>query len=111
MFPCRWHAGVKTSDFPFKLNQDFLLAIAMTSDSFKFAVDGKHLIAYDMKEAIPLRSGHCNEFNLHHPIFDRLTGLKLFGIEGMSAVVKQVRHAHVAESCKFYEKLSVDGYF
>jgi hypothetical protein len=80
----------------------------MTSDSFKFAVDGKQLVTYGINETFPRRLEQPNEFNSSHPVFDRLTGMKIFATDGMNVCVKELRHVKLKETCMFYEKLATE---
>jgi hypothetical protein len=77
----------------------------MASSSFKVAVDGKHLLTFPF-DLIPL--SNKPEFSPHHPIFDRITGLKIFAVNGMKAYVSGLRHVLLSSDCEFYEKLSIE---
>jgi Galactoside-binding lectin len=92
-------------EFPFKLHKRFHIVIAMTSSSFKVAVEGKHLLTFPFY-LIPLRIK--TGFTPHHPIFDRITGLKCFALNGMNVHVSGLRHVLLSEDCDSYEKLSIE---
>jgi hypothetical protein len=94
----------RSTEFPFRLNKIFHLVIAMTSTSFKVAVDGKHLITFDLK-MIPVALPGA--FSTHHPIYDRLTGFKVFALQGMKAFVSGVNHVLLEEGCDSYESFSI----
>lgn len=83
------------------------MAIAISTSSFKVAVEGKHLLAYDFKatqQQLP------RAFNGHHPIFEKLTGFKMFAQQGMTLHVFQVDHIPANENCEFYEIFSNPNY-
>lgn len=105
LFSFRWLKDEKRfTSFPFRLNKQFQLAIAMTSSCFKVAVDGKHLLSYDYRwtqQQLP------SAFSDYHPIFDVLTGFKIFAQNGLAINVSNVDHFQLKEDCQLYENFSV----
>jgi len=79
----------------------------MTPSRFKVAVDGKHLLSYDFRMIQhPLPSA----FSTHHPIYDILTGFKMFGLQGMKLSVSNVDHFQLQEECELYENFTHPRY-
>lgn len=79
----------------------------MTSSRFKVAVDGKHLLSYDFKmmQQKPLTAySHC------HPVFEVLTGFKIFALQGMKLSVSNVDHFQLQEDCELYENFTHPRY-
>jgi hypothetical protein len=102
----RWLSDEKRfNSFPFKLNKEFGLAIAITTSAFKVAVDGLHLLTYDfraVKDQLPLAFDN----HRHHRIFESLTGFKMFALNGMEVSVSHVDHLKMKDDCEFYEIFS-----
>jgi Galactoside-binding lectin len=93
--------------FPFELNKEFQLAIAIGSSCFKVAVDGRHLLNYDFKI---VRKQMPKAFTGHHHIFDKLTGFKMFALKGMKLHVSFVDHIQAKSDLTFYEIFSNPSY-
>lgn len=97
----------RTSDFPFELDKVFQIAIAISSTSFMVAVDGNHFLTYEFKSIQQqLPKAFCDV----HPIFDKLTGIKVFALNGLSLQVSHVDHIQLKDDCKFYEIFSNQNY-
>lgn len=92
------------------MNQDFQLAIAMTRSSFKVAVDGNHILAYDYKLIHQAQPGIQRVYGDHDPIFEKLTGFKIFAENGMRLFVTKVSNYHLEEDCSQYENFTHPSY-
>jgi hypothetical protein len=93
--------------FPFELDKEFQLAIAMGPTCFKVAVDGRHLLTYDFKAT---RRQMPKAFTGHHQIFEKLTGFKVFALQGMNLEVSFVDHIQTKEELTHYEIFSNQTY-
>jgi hypothetical protein len=97
----------RCTKFPFEINKEFQMAIALAASCFKVAVDGKHLLTYDFKTT---KQQLPRAFTGHHPIFEKITGFKMFALNGMTLCVTKVDHVPTKESCEFYEIFSNPNY-
>lgn len=102
-FVFRWKKDEKRSlVFPFKLNREFKLAIAMTATEFKVAANGQHVFSYDYRMIQPQVRNTGEQCS----IFEMLSGLKLVDQHGMKAFVSGVSFEHMKPDCERYENLS-----
>lgn len=99
----RWLTEQRFTDFPFVLEKEFIIAIAIASTCFKVAVNGKHLLIYSFKST---QQQMPRAFTGHHPIFDKLTGFKVVGLQGMKVAVNLVDHILTKDDCEMYEMFS-----
>jgi hypothetical protein len=98
----RWMKETRIKECPVKLDKEFSIAIAMTTSAFKVAINGRHFITYEYRMIqIPKSS-----FNGHNQIFEKLTGPKIFGENGLQIQVLSVDHTLLKEECEMYEVLS-----
>lgn len=79
----------------------------MTTSRFKIAVDGKHLLSYDFSM---IQQQQSRSYNSHHPIFEVLTGFKIFAQRGMKLSVSKVDHFQLQEECELYENFTHPRY-
>lgn len=108
LFFFRWLKDEKRfTNFPFVLNKEFLLAIAMTPSAFKVAVDGNHLLSHEFR-AVKLQLPQA--YSDTHPIFEHLTGFKIFAQQGMQLSVSKVDHIQLTENCDLYENFTHPSY-
>lgn len=90
------------------MNKEFQMAIAITTNSFKVAVDGRHLLTYDFKTIF--KSSVRRLYNNQDPIFESLTGFKIFAENGMRLFVSRVSHFHLEDDCAMYENFTHPSY-
>lgn len=92
----------RVKGMPIKFYKEFIIAIAMTAGSFKVAINGQHLVAYDYRMVqIPKSS-----FSGHNSIFDRLVGMKMYAENGLKLQVLELDHLYLKDDCQSYEILS-----
>lgn len=92
----------KIHGMPMRLDKEFMIAIAMTSDRFKVAINGKHLVSYEYRMIQIPRSSFAG----HNQIFERLVGLKLYMGDGLKVQVHEIDHVFLQDDCQSYEILS-----
>lgn len=83
------------------------MAIALTDSSFKVAVDGKHLVTFEFKST---QQQQLRAFNGHHSIYEKMTGFKMFALQGMKLHVFRVDYVPIKETCEHYEIFSNPNY-
>lgn len=97
----RFHQGMH--NFPFKTDKEFQLAIFLDEDRFRVAKDGNHLLNYSFKsvQSTQLRVSSS------HPIYEKLTGFKIFAKNGLDIIVSYVDYFSIKQNdSKFYEMFS-----
>lgn len=78
--------------FPFALEQQFKLAIAMTPRDFRLAVDGAYFTSFN----------HRSEYGI-----DKLNGLKMGTLYGMYLEINSIDHLQMGSSdCNGFEEYS-----
>lgn len=98
----RWMTETKIRANPIKHDEEFMIAIAMTSESFKVALNGKHIAIYGYRMVqIPKSS-----FTGHNQIFERLVGMKMYAEDGLKIDVQSIDHVFLQDDCQSYEILS-----
>lgn len=83
----------KSCAFPFKVNQKFKLAVALTDKSFLIAVDGKNIATFDYRE---------DKAN----VFKWIGGLEIITNKNVNLELASVDHFLVTSDCKGFEALS-----
>lgn len=85
-------AEEKDGGFPFVIDQQFKLAIAMTPSCFKFAVDGTYFCSFNYRTPNQL---------------DCLNGFKLLSYNGLTVQVTTVDHLNTGNpDCEDFESYS-----
>lgn len=90
-------------NFPFKTDKEFQLAIFLDEDRFRVAKDGNHLLNY------PFKSVQSTQLRVSssHPIYEKLTGFKIFAKNGLDIIVSYVDYFSIKQNdSKFYEMFS-----
>lgn len=98
----RWMTETKVHGMPMKLDKEFMIAIALTTGSFKVAINGKHLFALDYRMIQIPRSSFAG----HNQIFERLVGMKMYAEDGLKIQVLEIDHVFLQDDCQSYEILS-----
>lgn len=93
LFHCSWLTEERDGGFPFVIDQQFKLAIAITASEFKFAVNGNYFASYSYKAG----SG----------VLDQLNGFKTYSGRGLQLEISNVDHIHMGVSdCDGFEGYS-----
>ncbi|KAG5680699.1 hypothetical protein PVAND_010190 [Polypedilum vanderplanki] len=98
-----WQAETRYPNFPFELNKEYQLCILMDVSYFQIAVNGHHILKYPFKtvKSTLLRASK------NHSIYDKLTGFKIFALNGLKLKVTYVDFFNIKENdSKFYEIFS-----
>lgn len=92
VFIFRFGREERHDGFPFKIDQQFKLAIAFTDNCFKFAVNGKKF----------------TEFNYRSPnVLPKINGIKVTTKNGMNVEITGVDHLHMGVTdCAGFEEHS-----
>lgn len=91
--PSSWLTEERDGGFPFVIDQQFKLAIAMTDNEFKIAVNGNQFTTYAYKAG-----SH---------VLNLLNGFKTYSNKGLQLEISSVDHIHMGQAdCDGYEAYS-----
>lgn len=89
-----WLSEERDGGFPFAIDQEFKLAIAMTHNEFKFAVNGRYFGSYTFKTG-------------GGSILEQINGFKTYSNKGLQLEISSVDHIHMGISdCDGFEEYS-----
>lgn len=97
IFYLRWtEYEDRPEEFPFEINKPFIIVFAFTEEYFKIAVDGIHLMDFDLSRITSL-----NDLS----VWDMLSGFQITNRKiDTVTTIKSIEHGRMEPNCREFEK-------